>query len=311
MKADPPKIFASQGPAVLVNLDGEAIWSPIKDNDLKFAVNTNWDLFQHEATKTFYLRNENTWLKAADLAGAWGPAGQLPGSFAKLPADENWKDVKAALPGQKLTTAPKVFVSTTPAELILLTGPPKYEPVAGTSLLWVSNTEADVFRAGKTGLVYFLVSGRWFSSPGFEGPWTFATLTLPADFQKISLEHPRSRVLASVPGTQQAAEAVLLAQVPQTARVNKKELKAPDVAYQGEPKFEPIEKTQLSARRQHRQGHHQVRRPLLHVLPGRVVRVQGADGPVGGHLLGAEGDLRDPGELAGAQRDVRDGGRGR
>jgi hypothetical protein len=156
--------------------------------------------------------------------------------------------VKAALPGQKLSAdkAPKVFVSTKPAELILMTGPPKYEPVAGSSLLWVSNTESDVFRMGKTGTVYYLVSGRWFSSPGFDGPWTFATPKLPEDFQKISLEHPRSRVLAAVPGTQQAAEGVLLAQVPQTARVNKKQLKAPEVAYQGEPKFEPIEKTTVS-----------------------------------------------------------------
>ena len=53
VKADPPKIFYSEKPAVLVNLDGEAIWSPIRENDLKFAVNTNWDLFQHEPTKTF------------------------------------------------------------------------------------------------------------------------------------------------------------------------------------------------------------------------------------------------------------------
>ena len=37
--------------------------------------------------------------------------------------------------------------------------------------------------------------------PASTGPWTFATPTLPADFQKIPLEHPRSRVLASVPGT--------------------------------------------------------------------------------------------------------------
>jgi hypothetical protein len=245
VKADPPKIFFSQGPAVLVNIDGEVIWSPIAENDLKFAVNTNWDLFSHEPTKTFYLRNEKAWLKATELAGSWAPAGTLPDSFKKLPADENWKDVKAALPGQKLSPAraPKVFVSNSPAELILLTGAPKYEPVAGTSLMWVSNTESDLFRMGKTGAVYYLVSGRWFSSPGFEGPWTFATPTLPEDFQKISLEHARSRVLAAVPGTQQAAEGVLLAQVPQTARVNKKELKAPEVAYQGEPKFVPVEKT--------------------------------------------------------------------
>jgi hypothetical protein len=249
VKADPPRIFFSQKPAVLVNVDGEPIWSPIKDNDLKFAVNTNWDLFEHGQTKTLYLRNDKTWLKAAALAGPWGPAGKLPESFSKLPKDDqNWKEVREALPGDKLSAdkAPTVFVSTTPAEMILTTGAPLYKPVTGTKLTWVSNTESDVFRVGGTGAVYYLVSGRWFTSPGFEGPWTFATPNLPDDFQKISLEHPRSRVLASVPGTQQAAESVLLAQVPQTARVNKKTLKAPEVEYQGEPKFEPIEKTTVS-----------------------------------------------------------------
>ena len=49
VKADPPPIFFSKTPAVLVNIDGDPIWSPIKDNDLKFAVNTNWDLFEHSA----------------------------------------------------------------------------------------------------------------------------------------------------------------------------------------------------------------------------------------------------------------------
>ena len=60
IKADPPTIFFSKSPAVIVNLDGEPIWSPIKDNDLKFAVNTNWDLFQHEPSATYYLRNDDS-----------------------------------------------------------------------------------------------------------------------------------------------------------------------------------------------------------------------------------------------------------
>jgi hypothetical protein len=246
IKADPPTIFFSKTPAVIVNLDGEPIWSPIKENDLKYAVNTNWDLFQHTPTNTSYLRNNDTWLKATDvLKGPWSPAGKLPASFDKLPAEDNWKDVKANLPGKTIKAAdvPKVFVSTQPAELILLRGEPNYLLVTGTNLLWVSNTESDVFRLGKTGLVYYLVAGRWFSAPDFTGPWTFATQNLPPDFRKIPLEHERSRVLASVPGTDQAAEAVLLAQIPQTARVNKKEVKAPDVAFQGDPKFTPIEKT--------------------------------------------------------------------
>jgi uncharacterized membrane protein YgcG len=248
VKAEPPTIFFSSGPAVLVNIDGEPIWSPIANNDLKFAVNTNWDLFQHEPTKSFYLRNDKTWLKAEALTGPWSPAGKLPESFSKLPHDANWMDVRDSLPGQKLAAnkTPKIFVSNAPAEMILTEGTPVYEPVKGTKLAWVSNTESDVFRLGGNGTVYYLVSGRWFSAPDFTGPWTFATPNLPEDFQKISLEHPRSRVLASVPGTQQAAEAVLLAQVPQTARVNKKEIKAPEVTYQGEPKFEPIEKTTVS-----------------------------------------------------------------
>ena len=243
LKADPPVVFYSTTPAVIVNIDGDPVWSPIKDNDLKFAVNTNWDLFQHTPSNTLYLRNDKSWYQATALAGPWKAVDKLPESFAKLPADDNFKDVKAAVPAAPVAKMPHVFVSTKPAELILLTGAPAYLAVTGTKLLWVSNTDSDVFRLGKDGPIYFLVSGRWFSAPDFKGPWTFATQTLPPDFQKIPVEHARSRVLASVPGTQQAAEAVLLAQVPETATVDKKTVKAPDVAFQGDPQFQPIEKT--------------------------------------------------------------------
>jgi hypothetical protein len=94
VKNDPPAIFYSATPAVLLNIDGDPIWSPIPMNDLRSAVNTNWDLFEHGPTKTFYLRNEKIWLKATDVKGPWEFAGKLPDSFKKLPDDENWKDVK-------------------------------------------------------------------------------------------------------------------------------------------------------------------------------------------------------------------------
>ena len=246
IRGDAPKIFSSRTPALLLNVDGYPIWSPIKDNDLKFAVNTNWDLFLHGPTNTYYLRDGDAWLKASSIPGQWGPAGTLPDSFAKLPDDDNWKEVKASLPGKALAHAPMVYFSSEPAELILTDGAPKYVPVQGTSLLWVSNTESDLFRLGETGAFYYLVAGRWFSAPDLSGSrWTFATPGLPEDFKKISLEHPRSRVLASVPGTQQAAEAVLLAQVPQTARVNRNEVTAPDVVYQGDPQYAAISGTRL------------------------------------------------------------------
>jgi hypothetical protein len=245
IKADPPKIFFSKTPAILLNIDGDPIWSPIKENELKFAVNTNWDIFQHGPTGVYYLRHDTTWLRAADLKGPWSAAGKLPDSFTKLPADDNWKLVRENLSGKQTAQAPTVFFSTEPAELILLDGAPRYVAVPGTGLLWVSNTESDLFRMGKDGPLYYLVAGRWFKTTNLKD-WEFATPTLPEEFRRISLEHPRSRVLASVPGTEQAAEAVLLARVPQTARVNKREARAPDVVYQGEPQYQPIEGTQLA-----------------------------------------------------------------
>ncbi|HSF23953.1 MAG TPA: hypothetical protein VLE20_06985 [Blastocatellia bacterium] len=248
VKADPPVIFFSKTPAVLVNIDGDPIWSPIRENDLKFAVNTNWDLFQHPPTNSYYLRDEATWLQASDVKGPWTAAGKLPDSFKKLPR-EDWQDVRGSVKNKGVDKGTTVFVSTQPAELIALQGEPRYSPVAGTAstkLLWVSNTESDVFRLGENGPVYYLVAGRWFTAPDFTGPWTFATPSLPPDFRVIPLEHPRSRVRASVPGTEQAAEAILFGQIPQTARVRKKELKAPEVIYNGNPEYAPIEGTSLA-----------------------------------------------------------------
>ena len=310
LKADPPTIFFSQTPAVLVNIDGDPIWSPIPQNDLRSAVNTNWDLFEHGPSKTYYLRNDRMWLKSSDVKGPWTPAGKLPPSFEKLPADENWKDVKATLPGQKVSAKdmPKVFVSLEPAELILLRGKPNYLKVEGAKqLLWVSNTDSDVFRMSLPGAVYFLVAGRWFSAPDFTGPWTFATPTLPDDFKQIPLEHERSRVLASVPGTPQAIEAVLLARIPQTARVSRTVM-APEVSIRGRAPVPADREDVRAARGQHRQGHPEGRRPLLHVFPGRLVHVEDADRAVGGDGRSPEVHLRDSGELAVPCRHLRHGG---
>ena len=245
LKADPPKIFISRTPAILLSFDGDPIWSPIKENELKFAVNTNWDVFQHQPTGIYYLRNDTSWLMSTDLHGPWTQAKKLPDSFMKLPPDDNWKDVRENLPGHHVAKVPTVYVSTDPAELLLVDGSPKFVPVPGTQLLWVSNTESDLFTMGPDGPLFYLVAGRWFRAPNWNGNWVFATPNLPEEFKNISLDHPRSRVLASVPGTQQAAEAVVLAQVPQIARVNQKEIKAPEVSYNGEAKFEPIQGTKL------------------------------------------------------------------
>ena len=164
---------------------------------------------------------------------------------------------------------------------------------------------------GLTGPVYFLVAGRWFSAPDFTGPWTFATPSLPADFKQIPLEHARSRVLASVPGTTQAAEAVLLAQIPQTARVSKT-LQAPEVAYQGgTPEFQPIEKTTVQRAVNTDKDIFKVGDLYYMCFQGVWFMSKARHRPVGGDRRGAEADLRDSGELAVARRHLRDGARSR
>jgi hypothetical protein len=79
VKADPPTIFFSQTPARLVNIDGDAVYTTIPENDLKYALNTNWDLFEHTPTKAYYLRDEKTWLKATAVTGR----GFRPASFRR------------------------------------------------------------------------------------------------------------------------------------------------------------------------------------------------------------------------------------
>ena len=247
IKADPPRVFSSTTPAILINLDGETIWSPIKDVDLRYVVNTNWDVLEHTPTKMLYLRYNRSWLQAKAIEGPWTPAASCRRASRSCRPTTTGRTSRPRYPGDRLSekTVPRVFVSTEPAELIALQGAPSYLKVEGaTTLLWVNNTESDLFRMGQQGDFYFLVAGRWFKSASLDGPWTFATPSLPEDFKRIPVEHPRSRVLASVPGTPQATEAVLLATVPRTARVNKKELKAPDVAYQGEPQFKPVQGSQ-------------------------------------------------------------------
>ena len=146
LKNDPPKIFYSTTPAVLVIFDGEPVLSPIKDNDLKYVVNTNWDVFYYEKEKVYFLRNDKTWLRAVDLKGPYMPADKLPDAFKKLPMDDNWKDVKLAIPPEKIKQdqVPTVFTINEPAEMILLKGEPSYKPIPGTNLVWVENTDSDL-----------------------------------------------------------------------------------------------------------------------------------------------------------------------
>ncbi len=240
----PPTILISDVPAIVLLVDGKPVLAPIQGSTLQYVVNTNWDLFYDGSD--YYLLSGKTWLKAKDLHGPWAVTMKLPAEIGKLPAKQNWDAVLKAIP-PSVSTAPRVFFTDKPAELLVFHGSPVYATIPGTSLNYVSNTDNKVFRHQPDNQIYILISGRWFRSASLNGPWTYASDTLPADFAAIPKGHPYSDVLVSVTGTQEASDAVLLSQVPTTAVVNRAAAEAAvKVAYAGPPKFEPIPTTTMT-----------------------------------------------------------------
>ena len=241
----PPQIFVSTSPAVMLMVEGKPVLAPVPGTSLQYVVNTNWDLFFDNSD--YYLLDGNTWLKAKELNGPWSAAAKLPPDFAKIPSGQNWDNVVKAIPPHAASAAAKVIYTDKPAEILLFNGNPAYAKIPGTALQYATNTESNVFLHAPDNQVYILISGRWFRAPSLQGPWAFASSELPADFSRLPEKQSYSVVLSSVPGTQEASDAVLLAQVPTTAIVNRAQAESQvKVAYAGEPQFVPIQSTTMA-----------------------------------------------------------------
>lgn len=245
---DPPRIYHSDIPAILVTFPGKPVFKPVvpEKPNLLFAINTNWDVLLDSIDNRYYLLDGEGWITTTDpIYGKWTPATSIPFTRAALPDDENWAETRAHLPGKPLQSAPRVFVATQPAELIVTDGPPVLDPIPNTTLSRVSNTDSILFRNAADQKFYMLAAGRWFSAGSLEGPWAAASASLPADFASIPPGDESEFVKASVPGTQEAKDAVLLASVPNTTVVSRTEAPV-NVEYGGTPKFVVIDGTDVS-----------------------------------------------------------------
>jgi hypothetical protein len=245
---DPPKIFVGYRPSILLSVNGEPKLSVVPNTNLQFVVNTEWPLFYDESASTYYLAVGQQWLTASKLDGQWSPTKKLPPQMSKVPQDKQWSGLKKFIPpvANSKSPTPEVFYSDNPAEIILFDGQPAYTQIPDTQLEYAKNTSSVVFQYTPTKHFYYLTAGRWFSASDLQGPWTYATPDLPADFAKIPTSSPASAILATVPGTEQAKDAVLLAQVPTTMTVKPAEAAAKvKVAYAGDPKFEAIKGTSM------------------------------------------------------------------
>jgi hypothetical protein len=249
MKNDPPIIFVNYSPAILLSVNGEPTLAEIPGTKLKFIVNTQWAVFLDTNSSQYYLLAGPRWRTAPDLHGPWSAATKLPEDMEKLPRDPEWTDLKEVIPMPPRSRGPipKVFYSTVPAEVILFDGKPVFAKIPQTHLLYATNTDSPVFLYTPQNEYYYLAAGRWFRSKDMQGDWTFASVDLPADFAKIPPSSPPGTILSSVPGTDEAKDAVLISQIPTVMEIDPKSAAAQaKVKYDGDPQFAPIEGTSLS-----------------------------------------------------------------
>ncbi|MEL7447711.1 MAG: hypothetical protein AAFN78_00800 [Pseudomonadota bacterium] len=255
LNTEPPEIFVSTTPALLLAVESEPVFVPVGAADLKFVINTNWDVLRVGDVGPLYFCVDDTWLTAIDMAGPWSPASELPSQFAELPDKPGWQNARDCLPDNLAALAPPagpvptVFYSTEPAELLQLDGEPSFEAIGSGGLGYATNTDHELFRVDDD--YYFLISGRWFKAASLDGPWQIAS-PLPAAFNDIPPEdaetsHPKSYVRKSIPGTRESWEAALVASIPRTAEIQRgseAELNF-SVDYAGDPEFVPIETTRI------------------------------------------------------------------
>jgi hypothetical protein len=246
LKADPPKIIFATEPTVLVVLDGQPIRKPIEKSGIESVVNTPYPLFYDPGSQAYYLTNGATWYQAADLLkGPWQVIAAPPAAVTAVVTKGEKEDQSA--PAPKDTAPPKILVTTEPTELIVSQGAPNFAPINGTQLLYVTNTEDNVFRDLQSQKLFIVLAGRWYTGTSFQGPWSFVRSDqLPPDFTRIPATSVKGDVLAFVSGTTQAQDAVMDAQIPQTAEV-KRDAPGPTIQYDGAPNFQPIQGTSMSS----------------------------------------------------------------
>lgn len=241
----PPRIIYKNKPSMLVLIDGTPQFKESKELGVETVINTAFIIAKVKNGK-LYLLGAGRWYQSNSIEGSWEVASSLPKPIKK--ANKIIKEKQAAEKEASDSVSkviPDILISTEPAEMIQSNGEADLSPINGTGLLYVANTNDDIFLAIQTQHYFVLLSGRWYTASGLQGPWTFvASDKLPEDFSKIPEGSAKDNVLASVAGTVAARDAVLDAQIPQTARVNRQQA-GTKVTYDGEPVFEQIAGTTM------------------------------------------------------------------
>jgi hypothetical protein len=249
LNTEAPRIVYSDKPALLVMIDGQPKLQNNKEWNLDVVSNTPFTIVKGN-DGNYYLYGGKHWYQAQAATGPYSPAGNIPSELNQVQSavdnanSSNAGYVDSAAAAQDKIVS-NIVVSTSPAELIQTDGQPNFTGIPGTGLSYVSNSANDIFQDQGSGKYFVLISGRWYSSGSLSGGWHYvASNALPPDFARIPEGSPKDNVLASVAGTDAAREAVMDAQIPQTAKVDRNTASA-TVNYNGDPQFAPLQGTDM------------------------------------------------------------------
>jgi hypothetical protein len=244
----PPKIVFTQTPTTLVLLDGPPKLQPAQAQGVMTVVNTPFIMLFDGNSKRYFLKAGEFWMVSSDLQGQWGPAGNdVPAGVVATGNAMASQDAATATPAPQPTAPPTIMVAEEPTEVISTQGPPTYTPIVGNDLLYMSNTNSDVFLEVSSQEYFVLLSGRWFASKSLAGGWAYVPADkLPPSFAQIPANSLKANVLVSIPATQQAKDARLDAYIPQTTAIQRSSGADLTVTYDGDPQFVPITDTPIT-----------------------------------------------------------------
>ncbi|MEE8469476.1 MAG: carbohydrate-binding family V/XII [Planctomycetota bacterium] len=242
LKHEAPVIVLAKEPTILVSLDGEPILQDVEGSEgLQAVLNSAFPIVR-DGQGTFYLSGGgDLWYRAPAITGPWEVDPNVPKAVGSLELESlEPEDDTTATDGAQ---PPAIIVATVPTELIVCDGEPSWAPVEGMDLLYMDNTDSDVFLEITTQSYYVVLSGRWYRGHAVDEQWSWEHVSndeLPGAFADIPDESVNGSVLTYVAGTQQAREAVLDATIPQTAAVRRDETSLA-VEYDGDPEFVVVE----------------------------------------------------------------------
>ena len=178
-KNDSPEIIFVRESSVLLLFDGDPVYKEIENAGLKRAINTPYLVLQDLKDKNYYLYGGDYWYKSTDpVKAAWinvaNPSTSVEQYFNAMKKEMEISDnpdpsaTKKQTESQK-ATVPKIVARTKPAELIQSKGEPQYAPIQGTQLLFMTNTDNNIFMTIDKNQYFVLLSGRWYRSTALAG----------------------------------------------------------------------------------------------------------------------------------------------